>query len=88
MLALVRPSVVKRLHAGPSSARPRQLVGSRGVTETGHRLEPGRVKLAGEIWTRRALRRDATIEAGAKVEVFEISGATAVRPPDAPARTT
>ena len=54
MLALVRPNLVKRLHTGPDLQLGHgKLVGQQGVvTERDHlRCSPGRVKLAGEIWT-------------------------------------
>jgi membrane protein implicated in regulation of membrane protease activity len=36
------------------------------------------VRIAGEVWTARPYDDDAVIEPGAKVDVFEIRGATAV----------
>nr|WP_155073147.1 NfeD family protein [Streptomyces taklimakanensis] len=38
----------------------------------------GRIKLAGEIWSARALDTDASYEPGQQVDVVEIDGATAV----------
>ncbi|SCK30875.1 Membrane protein implicated in regulation of membrane protease activity [Streptomyces sp. WMMB 714] len=38
----------------------------------------GRIKLAGEVWSARALDGDAAYEAGRQVDVVEIDGATAV----------
>ncbi|MER7760023.1 NfeD family protein [Streptomyces sp. NPDC097619] len=38
----------------------------------------GRIKLAGEIWSARALDADTTFEPGQQVDVVEIDGATAV----------
>ncbi|CAL9403175.1 hypothetical protein SUDANB120_01500 [Streptomyces sp. enrichment culture] len=38
----------------------------------------GRVKLAGEIWSARALDADAAYEPGSQVDVVDIDGATAV----------
>jgi len=40
--------------------------------------DAGSVKLAGEIWTARAYDHDAVIEPGARVQVLEIRGATAL----------
>ena len=53
MLALVRPNVVKRLHSGPELQLGHgKLVGRQAlVTEDVTSLNPGRVKLAGEIWS-------------------------------------
>ena len=83
LLALVRPSIVHRLHAGPElTTGHAALVGKTGVV-----VEPvtdleGRIRLAGEIWTARSYDPETTIEAGAKVSVFAIEGATAVVYPD------
>jgi membrane protein implicated in regulation of membrane protease activity len=38
----------------------------------------GRIKLAGEIWSARALDTDRTYEVGAEVDVVNIEGATAI----------
>lgn len=38
----------------------------------------GRIKLAGEIWSARALDADCSFEPGQQVDVVEIDGATAV----------
>ena len=38
----------------------------------------GTVRLEGEVWTARAYEEDAVIEAGARVHVVEIRGATAL----------
>ncbi|NYD41772.1 NfeD family protein [Nocardioides panaciterrulae] len=79
MLALVRPSVVRRLHAGPELVLgQRKLLGQRAlVTERITAIEPGRVRLAGEIWSAAPYDEHLTIEPGETVEVFEIRGATA-----------
>ena len=59
-------TLVKRLHSGPElSLGHGKLVGQQGmVTERITGLEPGRVKLGGEIWSARALRRDPDHRAG------------------------
>jgi membrane protein implicated in regulation of membrane protease activity len=78
MLALVRPTMIRRLHSGPDLQHGfAGLVGTEGfavseVTERG-----GQVKLAGEVWTARPYDETAVIPEGAKVQVFEIRGATA-----------
>jgi membrane protein implicated in regulation of membrane protease activity len=87
MLAFVRPSLAKRLHGGPElTLGAAKLVGQRAVvTEeiTGH--GPGRIRLAGEIWTAAGHDTDEPIEPGQPVEVVEIRGATAyVRPVSPP----
>ena len=79
MLGLVRPSLAKRLHGGPElSLGHGKLVGTQGlVTERVTSLAPGRVRLAGEIWSAQPYDESLTIEAGETVEVYEIRGATA-----------
>ena len=78
MLAFVRPSVVKRLHSGPDLEQgSTALVGKEGFTVAEITAQGGQVKLAGEIWTARPYDEIAVIPVGAKVQVFEIRGATA-----------
>jgi membrane protein implicated in regulation of membrane protease activity len=79
MLALVRPNLVKKLHSGPDLVTGTgKLVGQQGVvTEELSAHHPGRVKLAGEIWSACPYDDSLTIAQGAKVEVFAIRGATA-----------
>jgi membrane protein implicated in regulation of membrane protease activity len=78
-LALVRPSLVKRLHSGPELQLGHgKLVGAQGVvTERITGLQAGRVKLAGEFWTAAPYDDTVSIEPGETVEVLEIKGATA-----------
>ena len=78
MLALVRPSVVKRLHSGPELQLGHgKLVGRQAlVTEDVTSLTPGRVKLAGEIWSAEPYDDSLTIKAGETVEVLAMKGAT------------
>ena len=79
MLALVRPNLVKKLHQGPDLVTGmNKLVGQQGVvTEELSTHHPGRVKLAGEIWSACPYDESLTIAPGATVEVFAIRGATA-----------
>jgi membrane protein implicated in regulation of membrane protease activity len=78
MLALVRPNVVKRLHTGPDLQLGHgKLVGRQAlVTEDVTSLTPGRVKLAGEIWSAEPYDESLTIRAGETVEVLAMKGAT------------
>jgi membrane protein implicated in regulation of membrane protease activity len=78
-LAMVRPPLIKRLHSGPElSLGHGKLVGQQGlVTERITRMESGRVKLGGEIWSAKPYDETLAIEPGATVEVLEIRGATA-----------
>jgi membrane protein implicated in regulation of membrane protease activity len=79
MLAVVRPGLAKRFHGGPELRLGHgKLVGKQGlVTETITALAPGRVRLAGEIWSAQPYDETLSIEAGETVEVLEIRGATA-----------
>jgi membrane protein implicated in regulation of membrane protease activity len=79
MLALVRPNLVKKLHQGPDLVSGmNKLVGQQAVvTEELSAHHPGRVKLAGEIWSACPYDESLTIAPGAMVEVFAIRGATA-----------
>jgi membrane protein implicated in regulation of membrane protease activity len=78
MLALVRPNLVKKLHTGPDLQLGHgKLVGRQAlVTEDVTSLNPGRVKLAGEIWSAQPYDENLTIKAGETVEVLAIRGAT------------
>jgi membrane protein implicated in regulation of membrane protease activity len=78
-VAVVRPPLVKRFHSGPElSLGHGKLVGHQGVvTERVTALEPGRIKLAGEIWSAKPYDDTLVIEPGSTVEVLEIRGATA-----------
>lgn len=79
MLAVVRPSLAARLHGGPELRLGHgKLVGRQAVvTETATSLSPGRIRLAGEIWSAQPYDESLTLEVGQTVEVFEIRGATA-----------
>jgi membrane protein implicated in regulation of membrane protease activity len=79
MLALVRPNLVAKLHQGPNLVTgTNKLVGQQGVvTEALSAHHPGRIKLAGEIWSACPYDESMTIAPGATVEVFAIRGATA-----------
>ena len=79
-LAMVRPTMVKRLHGGPElSLGHGKLVGRQGiVTEDISGLSAGRIKLAGEFWTAEPYDDTTSIKAGETVEVLAIRGDTAV----------
>ena len=79
MLAVVRPGLAKRFHGGPELQLGHgKLVGKQGlVTEPITAMAPGRIRLAGEIWSAQPYDETLTIAAGETVEVFEIRGATA-----------
>ncbi|HET7736102.1 MAG TPA: NfeD family protein [Nocardioidaceae bacterium] len=78
MLALVRPSAVRRLRSGPELRHgPAALIGTTGFALEEVSVREGLVKLGGEIWTARPYDEHVVIPKGAKVEVYEIKGATA-----------
>jgi membrane protein implicated in regulation of membrane protease activity len=79
LLAVIRPSMVHRLHAGPTLRTGADaLIGERGfVLEPLSHATPGRVKIGGEVWTAKPYDEDDQIEAGAAVDVVSIKGATA-----------
>ena len=69
-------------HRPRARARPRQAGRPAGRRHRAdHVLEPGRIKLAGEIWSAAPYDETLTIAPGETVEVFEIKGADGVRPP-------
>ena len=78
-LGLVRPSVVRRLHSGPTlKVGADALIGKRATVlrELTHGT-PGRVKIGGDEWTAVPYDEDDRIEAGEVVDVVQIKGATA-----------
>lgn len=79
LLAVIRPSMVHRLHAGPTLRTGAEaLIGERGfVLEPLSHSTPGRVKIGGDVWTAKPYDEDDQIEAGAAVDVVSIKGATA-----------
>lgn len=79
LLALVRPSLVAKLHQGPElKLGAAKLIGQRAtVTTRITGLAVGQIRLAGETWSAAPYDDHLTIEPGATVEVLEIRGATA-----------
>lgn len=78
MLALARPSMVKRLHHGPELRHgPAALVGQEAFVTAELTPQGGQIKLGGEIWTARPYDEMSVVPVGAKVQVLEIRGATA-----------
>ena len=78
MLAAVRPNLIKHLHSGPDLQLGHgKLVGRQAVvTEDVTAHAPGRVKLAGEIWTAQPYDDSLVIKAGETVDVLAMKGAT------------
>jgi membrane protein implicated in regulation of membrane protease activity len=79
MLALVRPSVVRRLHTGPElTLGHAALVGKQGVVVSEVSADAGQVRINGELWTARPYDETRVIPQGARVDVLQIKGATAL----------
>jgi membrane protein implicated in regulation of membrane protease activity len=78
-LSVVRPSVVKRLHAGPTLVLGHEaLVGRQALVVERVSADGGQVRINGELWTARPYDEDLVIEPGARVDVLQIKGATAL----------
>jgi membrane protein implicated in regulation of membrane protease activity len=79
MLALVRPNIVKRLHSGPELRLGHHaLVGREAVAVSRIDGDAGQVRINGELWTARAYDPTCVIPEGARVDVMQIKGATAL----------
>lgn len=78
-LAVLRP-IARRHTRMPAQVRTgaAALVGARAVVLERVDGSGGSVKLAGEVWTARAYDEDQVLEPGARVQVLEIEGATAL----------
>ncbi|MEG3631481.1 NfeD family protein [Streptomyces poriticola] len=79
LIAVVRPIAARhreqrpQLASGVEALKGRQAVVLERVDGSG-----GRIKLAGEVWSARALDTDRAYEAGQEVDVVDIEGATAI----------
>ena len=78
-LAMLRPLAQRHLRT-PAQIRTgtAALVGARAVVLDRVDADGGTVKLAGEVWTARPYDEDEVFEAGTRVEVMKIDGATAL----------
>jgi membrane protein implicated in regulation of membrane protease activity len=78
-LLVLRPIARRHLHT-PARLRTgtAALVGERAVVLERVDRDGGQIKLAGEIWTARAFDEDEVLEPGARVQVMQIEGATAL----------
>jgi membrane protein implicated in regulation of membrane protease activity len=78
-LAFIRPIALRhiktpaRLKSGTAA-----LVGARAIVLERVDADRGQVKIGGEVWTARAYDEDDVFEAGARVDVMKIDGATAL----------
>jgi membrane protein implicated in regulation of membrane protease activity len=79
LIAVVRPIAARhsaqrpQLATGVEALKGRQAVVLERVDGSG-----GRIKLAGEVWSARALDTGTAYEVGQEVDVVEIEGATAI----------
>ncbi|MEU5348158.1 MULTISPECIES: NfeD family protein [unclassified Streptomyces] len=79
LIAVVRPVATRhrsqrpQLATGIDALKGKQAVVLERVDSSG-----GRIKLAGEVWSARALDTGRAYEAGEEVDVVEIEGATAI----------
>lgn len=79
LLLVVRPLVKRSLRQGPGHrSGVDALTGRQAIVLERVDGQGGRIKLAGEVWSARSLDDTASFEAGARVDVVEIDGATAV----------
>lgn len=84
LVLLARPSLRRRLDrrapdAGDVNAGPRALLGAQAeVVEPIRGRDAGTVRIAGALWTARALHEGDDLGAGDAVVVVDIRGATAV----------
>ncbi|MFF4584848.1 NfeD family protein [Streptomyces sp. NPDC000345] len=80
LIAVVRPIAARhsaqrpQLATGVDALKGKQAVVLERVDNSGN----GRIKLAGEIWSARALDTDRAYEVGEEVDVVDIEGATAI----------
>jgi membrane protein implicated in regulation of membrane protease activity len=82
--ALVRPVARRHLYTPPAiRTGTAALVGRNGIVleRIANDEGVGSVRIDGEVWTARAYDESVEIEAGAKVQVVEIRGATALVAP-------
>lgn len=78
-LALVRPIARRHLRTPPSiRTGTAALIGTRAVVLDRVDADHGQVKIGGEVWTARPYDEDDVYEAGTRVEVVKIQGATAL----------
>ena len=79
LLFFARPSIVARLHDGPTLTSGHQaLIGRIAVVVEPVTWQGGRVQLASEIWSARTPTESESFEAGTDVLVTQIDGATAI----------
>jgi membrane protein implicated in regulation of membrane protease activity len=79
LLAALRPVAVRHMRQAPRlRTGTAALVGRTGTVVERITSDEGCVRIEGEIWTARPFDEDQVIEAGTRVQVLEIKGATAL----------
>ena len=78
-LGVLRP-IAKRHLRTPARLRSgtAALIGTRAIVLERVDADRGQVKIGGEVWTARAYDEDDVFEPGARVDVMQIDGATAL----------
>jgi membrane protein implicated in regulation of membrane protease activity len=78
-LAVLRPIARRHLRTpGQIRTGTAALVGSRAIVLDRVDGDGGQVKIGGEVWSARSFDEDHVFEEGARVEVLQIKGATAL----------
>ena len=78
-LGLVRPIAMRHIRQPPPlRTGVAALVGKTGTVVQEVNGDSGRVRIGGEIWTSRAYDESTVIPVGAKVDVLQIEGVTAL----------
>jgi membrane protein implicated in regulation of membrane protease activity len=79
MLAALRPVAIRHMRQAPRlRTGTAALVGRTGTVVERVANDEGCVRIDGEIWTARPFDEDEVFEAGRRVQVLEIRGATAL----------
>lgn len=78
-LGLVRPVAMRHLRQPPPlRTGVAALVGKTGIVVQEVNEHDGRVRIGGEVWTSRSYDESTVIPVGAKVDVLQIEGVTAL----------
>lgn len=80
LVSFARPWLRRRFHGAVIPTNTQALIGERAIALSDVDRDTGTVKLQGEVWTARTYD-DSRIEAGRRVTVMDISGATAIVAP-------
>jgi membrane protein implicated in regulation of membrane protease activity len=78
LLLVARPAIQRRMHAHHTLTGIDALIGGSAMTVSTVDAHGGQVKIGGDVWSARSYDHDQVIEAGQRVTVMSINGATAV----------